>query len=631
MKEEIKKELEDKERWRKGDLEERIDLFYNLVIGKLKKKGISFPCCDLFCWLTEKIFEEQGYAVNYRYNVDMDTYLPSVSWTVEIIEENNKKYLFDPMIMYAHQAKLKTVLEELDIERKFDGGKEYRVKSSEEIEGVRINFKMLKSAKIERYALHHLRRGFWIVKEVLMNKGLLDDWIDGESLEIKKVDIEYIKHGDRRIVFKVIVDDFSSFVVKWVYRFGEVRPVDKQLQDMMEVYRKIMKLYEKEQVIVPLGGNWIKDVYTEEYLEGLERDELIEKFVKQKKSLSEISQIEAKGLARIWRATQDSSGRGMIFLDHYGRDVLFIKNNNGQYLAKFFDFEFVKKVSFSQMLFHYMKRSRTLFDLYKYPFYQGIFEGLGEEGFIFLKKALNERSNLPKLREFLKQIPREKFTQDLKNKQREVNNKDGGNRKDIFTKSSLSISYQDWFRRIINAQIYDNSELFVTAYIMFFRSLRKRERRKELFFELYNKFSLRMFISRKEKTGCEIANAFILYLKKQCLETIIKGGVILLNIGVIIIFINHYFLSGVLKIVYSALILKCFTDIFKVWAVAKLIREENPYLKKISLNRNSNIREILDAYGIEEDLKSRKDIDNYLIKNYLNNKVNFKEDINTIL
>ncbi|RKY29904.1 MAG: hypothetical protein DRP68_06730, partial [Candidatus Omnitrophota bacterium] len=296
-------------------------------------------------------------------------------------------------------------------ELKTDGGrnnKEYKIKGSEKVGGVTVNLRMRRDTKIERYALQHLRRGFLVVKEVLMNKGLFNDWVGEEVRKIKEINIDYFKHGDRRIVFKVTTDNrnLEPFVVKWVYRPGEARPINEQLQDMMRVYQNTKALYGDSQIVVPLPGNWTDDTYTEGYLEGLERDELIKKFAKQRKSIAGIARIEAKGLVRDWRATQDSSGKGMIFLDHHGRDVLFVKNDNDQYLAKFFDFEFVEKgVSPAQMIFYYMKKSRTLFDLRKEAFYQGILEGLGEkEGVEFLERALSEKPDLPELKEFLKKL-----------------------------------------------------------------------------------------------------------------------------------------------------------------------------------------------------------------------------------
>ncbi|RLI00628.1 hypothetical protein DRO38_06135, partial [Candidatus Bathyarchaeota archaeon] len=297
-------------------------------------------------------------------------------------------------------------------ELKTDGGrknKEYKIKGSEKVGDVTVNLRMRRDTKIERYALQHLRRGFLVVKEALMNKGLFTDWVGEEVCKkIKEINVDYFKHGDRRIVFKVTTDNpkIKPFVVKWVYRPGEARPINEQLQDMMEVYRRTEKLYGKDEVVVPSPGDWTDDTYTEGYLEGLERYELIEEFAKQKNSISKIARIEAIGLVRVWRATQDSSGKGMIFLDHHGRDVLFVKNDNGQYLAKFFDFESVeKKVSPAQMIFYYMKKSRTLFDSYRQAFYQGILEGLGEkEGVEFLEWALREEPDLPKLKEFLKKL-----------------------------------------------------------------------------------------------------------------------------------------------------------------------------------------------------------------------------------
>ncbi len=288
-----------------------------------------------------------------------------------------------------------------------------------EINGVMINFRKRKDTKIERRAKGYMKEGFDTVKEALMNEGLLEDWVGKEEAgKIKELNIDFFKHGDRRLVFKVSGDNIKPFVVKWVYQV-EARGIDEQINDMLQVYMKTKEYYGDDKIVVPLVGANTDRVYIEEFLDGLERDELMDVFIKQGKSMNEIARIEAFGLARVWSATQDEFGNGMIFLDHHGRDVLFVADDNGKYIAKFFDFEFVEKgVSPAKMIAFYMNpsSSRTLFSIkpekYARDFYQGIIDARGgiqgKKGLEFLERAFKENAELPGLKIFLADLKKKR-------------------------------------------------------------------------------------------------------------------------------------------------------------------------------------------------------------------------------
>ena len=154
FKEEIEAKLKGINKWKKGNLNEKIDVFYGVLMERVIQVEILLPCCDLAGWLTKNIFENEGYKVEFRYAVYMKTSTPSVFGTVQIEDKDTHiKYLFDPMIRYTYQAHYETFFIK---SKQKDGGHIDSVKTKKmikkDLKG-RFNFdEFLKKAKVINFS-----------------------------------------------------------------------------------------------------------------------------------------------------------------------------------------------------------------------------------------------------------------------------------------------------------------------------------------------------------------------------------------------------------------------------------------------------------------------------------------------
>jgi len=224
---------------------------------------------------------------------------------------------------------------------KEDGGMgnkidEYRIRGSQTNHGIEVNACFETGLAMSRDVKMYRQAALFNISDALLNQGLLRDWYGEEDFaKVRTLNIQFHKNGQRRLVY-LITSNVSQepFVAKYVYRpeAGSL-PVPEQLQLMFKILKNTKP--EKESLaIVPFPGDYwaagyepndedsdegyIRNtmaqvrnyVYTESFLPGLERDELLENLLRESINskhengkgsvIAEISRWEARTLAQVW-------------------------------------------------------------------------------------------------------------------------------------------------------------------------------------------------------------------------------------------------------------------------------------------------------------------------------------------
>ncbi|MCK5160280.1 MAG: hypothetical protein KAQ99_01775, partial [Candidatus Aureabacteria bacterium] len=177
----------------------------------------------------------------------------------------------------------------------------------------------------------------------LIDSGLLIDWREGVSLPAESVmRMDFVGQGMNKYIFKVTFENEAPFAVG-LKLAGVPKDIPFQFnQIMIPSYTYWKEKVSRGRLPSPEPGNYVvvgdKEVFTREYIDGIDRLEYMTLLRNEGKSDLEIVEIclreETASLWMIWKATG-----GVIVQDYKSLNILYTIDEFGKTRAKFFDFD----------------------------------------------------------------------------------------------------------------------------------------------------------------------------------------------------------------------------------------------------------------------------------------------------
>ncbi len=239
-------------------------------------------------------------------------------------------------------------------------------------------------------------------------KTLLYDQTGLKSHKDSDLVIEYFdERGDNRRVMLVSLDDTQPFVFKYTHKhrkaiaeqfalMSKVINFQKIQKEQQSFYDKLANKYGVKNSPVVKPGGYLKventELFTEEYVDGPTRGDLMnilvnQKGLKREAVTRELVRFEGRGLAQIWQANEKYN-RGLVLHDLTKRNVKFTKLENGNIIAKYFDFEITSMTHQWSALRHYMNNLELPFLNHAF-FVLGWAEGLGKIDFFHFLRVIS--------------------------------------------------------------------------------------------------------------------------------------------------------------------------------------------------------------------------------------------------
>ena len=177
----------------------------------------------------------------------------------------------------------------------------------------------------------------------LIDNGLLVDWREGIALPSESVmRMDYVGQGMNKYIFKVTFENEAPFAVG-LKLAGVPKDIPFQFSEIMiPSYTYWKEKVSRGRLPSPEPGNYVvvgdKEVFTREYIDGIDRLEYMTLLRNKGKSDLEIVEIclreEAVSLWMIWKAAN-----GVIVQDYKSLNILYTIDEFGKTRAKFFDFD----------------------------------------------------------------------------------------------------------------------------------------------------------------------------------------------------------------------------------------------------------------------------------------------------